>query len=256
MLADHPDLQRHIQRYEFNGRLLSDTDRERSAAEVRDDGWDAVAVLWFDWVEEMRALSSEPAMAPIRDRALEFRAEERLIVLTEEPEMIVADPRRDEAGAKMLCILQRGPGPRHLPRPLAASPRRPVQAPRAARAAAGLRAEPWSRNLMRRSTASPSSGSNRSTLSSSRFRFRRSREGQPGRRLHARSGQHPLRDDEPARRCWSADQSGSLRRGRAQIGRPSGAVGVAVLGGGRVITATPLSPSTSPARRRGPAPHR
>jgi uncharacterized protein (TIGR02118 family) len=107
MLADRPDLRRHIQRYEFNGRLLSDTDRERSAAEVRDDGWDAVAVLWFDSVEEMRALSSEPAMAPIRDRALEFRAEERLIVLTEEPEIIVADARRDEAGAKMLCILHR-----------------------------------------------------------------------------------------------------------------------------------------------------
>jgi hypothetical protein len=55
----------------------------------------------------MRALGAEPGMEAIRASAPEFRQDERLIVVTEDPEMIVEDPRRDEAGAKMLCILRR-----------------------------------------------------------------------------------------------------------------------------------------------------
>jgi EthD domain len=107
MLADDPDLRRHVKRYELNHRLSSDGGRERTDAEVRDDGWDGVAVVWFDSREQMRALGSEPAMAAIRDRAGEFREDERLIVVTEDPEIIISTPRRDEAGAKMLCILRR-----------------------------------------------------------------------------------------------------------------------------------------------------
>jgi uncharacterized protein (TIGR02118 family) len=105
--ANHPDLRRHVKRYELNHRLASDSDRERTDAEFRDDGWDGVAVLWFDSVDDMRALAKEPAMAAVRDRALRFRQDERLIVVTDDPETIVSTPRRDEAGAKMLCILRR-----------------------------------------------------------------------------------------------------------------------------------------------------
>lgn len=107
MLTNNPDLRRHVKRYEINHRLRSDADRQRLEVEVRDDGWDAVAVLWFDSVEEMRALSAEPAMAAIRDRSLEFHQAERLIVVTEDPDIIVSTPRRGEANAKMLCILRR-----------------------------------------------------------------------------------------------------------------------------------------------------
>jgi hypothetical protein len=108
-LADDPDLRRHVQRYELNHRLPEDVGRPRENAEVRDDGWDGVAVLWFNSIDDMRALAAEPGMAKIRDQAPEFREDERLIVITEDPEIIVSTPRRDEAGAKMLCILRRNP---------------------------------------------------------------------------------------------------------------------------------------------------
>ena len=109
MLADDPELRRHVKRYELNHRLPSDAGRERSAAEVRDDGWDGVAVLWLDSMEELRALSAEPGMAPIRERAPGLHQDERLIVVTQDPDVIVSTPQRDEAGAKMLCILHRNP---------------------------------------------------------------------------------------------------------------------------------------------------
>ncbi len=105
--ANDFELRRHVKRYELNHRLASDADRDRTDGEFRDDGWDGVAVLWFDSVDEMRALAKEPAMAAVRQRALQFRQDERLIVVTEDPETIVSTPRRDEAGAKMLCILRR-----------------------------------------------------------------------------------------------------------------------------------------------------
>ena len=107
MLADDPQLRRHVQRYELNHRLPTDADRARSGAEVRDDGWDGVAVLWLESMDELRALSAEPTMAAIRERAPQLHQEERLIVITEEPETIISTPGRDEAGAKMLCILRR-----------------------------------------------------------------------------------------------------------------------------------------------------
>jgi uncharacterized protein (TIGR02118 family) len=109
MIADDPSLRRHVRRYELNHRLPQDSDRERQEGEFSDTGWDGVAVLWFDSVDDMRALSAEPGMAAVRDSAPEFRTDERLIVVTEDPEIIVSTPRRDEAEAKMLCILRRNP---------------------------------------------------------------------------------------------------------------------------------------------------
>jgi hypothetical protein len=115
LLANDPGLRRHVKRYELNHRLAHDVGREhvdvegreRSGANLRDDGWDGVAVMWFDSIDEMRALGAEPGMATIRARAPEFRADERLIVVTEDPEIIVSTPRRDDAGAKLLAILRR-----------------------------------------------------------------------------------------------------------------------------------------------------
>jgi uncharacterized protein (TIGR02118 family) len=107
MLADDPSLRRHVRRYELNHRLPEDSGRDRQEGEVTDTGWDGVAVLWFDSLDEMRALSAEAGMAAVRDSAPEFRADERLIVVTEDPEIIVSTPRRDDAEAKMLCILRR-----------------------------------------------------------------------------------------------------------------------------------------------------
>ena len=64
-----PDLRRHVTRYELNHRLPDDLGGASLADEVRDDGWDGVAVLWLESMEELRALSAEPGMAPIRERA-------------------------------------------------------------------------------------------------------------------------------------------------------------------------------------------
>ena len=84
LLADDPELRRHVTRYELNHRLPSDADRARTADEVADDGWDGIAVLWFDSLDAMRALAAEPGMARIRERSDEFRDDERLIVVTED----------------------------------------------------------------------------------------------------------------------------------------------------------------------------
>jgi hypothetical protein len=106
-LAGEPTLRRHIRRYELNHRLPGDADRDRREGEVEDTGWDGVAVLWFDSVDALRALGAEPALEAIRGDASAFREDERLMVITEDPDVIVSTPRRDEAGAKMLCILRR-----------------------------------------------------------------------------------------------------------------------------------------------------
>ena len=108
MLTNDPDLRRHVKRYELNHRLRSDADRRRTrrrgprrrvgrrcGALVRLDGGDA------------RAQRRAGAWRAIRERAPELHQAERLIVVTEDPEIIVSTPRRDEAGAKMLCILRR-----------------------------------------------------------------------------------------------------------------------------------------------------
>ena len=108
-LADDPDLARHVTRYELNVQLAGDADRDRAEGEVENTGWDGVAVLWFDSMDELQALAAEPGAAAIRDDAPNFRADERLIVITEDPEIIVSTPQRDDAEAKMVCILRRNP---------------------------------------------------------------------------------------------------------------------------------------------------
>jgi uncharacterized protein (TIGR02118 family) len=107
LLTDEPTLRRHVRRYELNHRLVADAERDRVDGEVADTGWDGVAVLWFDDVEALRAFGNEPAVAALYADAPAFREDERLIVVTEDPDTIVSTPRRDEAGAKMLCILRR-----------------------------------------------------------------------------------------------------------------------------------------------------
>src|SRR5665213_2128931 len=84
LLANDPDLARHVKRYELNHRLSSDADRERSDSEVQDAAWDGVAVLWFDSMDELRALGGEPGMQAIRNSATKLHQDDKLIVITEE----------------------------------------------------------------------------------------------------------------------------------------------------------------------------
>jgi uncharacterized protein (TIGR02118 family) len=106
LITDEATLRRHVRRYELNIRL--DADRARDTADA--PGWDGVAVLWFDSVDDMRALSAEPAMEALRADAPNARADERLIVITAEPDTIIDTGHRAEAQAKMVCILRRTPG--------------------------------------------------------------------------------------------------------------------------------------------------
>ena len=46
-------------------------------------------------------------MQAIRDSAKKLHQDEKLVVITEEPDTILPSPRRDEAGAKMLAIISR-----------------------------------------------------------------------------------------------------------------------------------------------------
>jgi hypothetical protein len=110
LLADDPDLRRHVKRYELNHQLSTDAERERTDTEVKDNEWDGVAVLWFESMDELRALGGEPGMAAVRTSAEGFHQPEKLIVITEDPDVIIASDRRDEAGAKMVCILHRHEG--------------------------------------------------------------------------------------------------------------------------------------------------
>jgi hypothetical protein len=107
LLANDPNLARHVTRYELNLRLATDADRKRSDSEVHDGAWDGVAVLWFDSLDELRALGAEPGMEAIRESAKKLHQDEKLVVITDEPDIILPSPRRDEAGAKMLAIVRR-----------------------------------------------------------------------------------------------------------------------------------------------------
>lgn len=109
-IADEPSLRRYVRRYELNPRLSEDYGRDRFRPEGAGAGWDGVAVLWFDSPAAFEAMQAEPAFGAHAGDGAEFRDEAQLVVLTHDPEVIVNAPLRDEAGAKMLCILRRNPG--------------------------------------------------------------------------------------------------------------------------------------------------
>jgi hypothetical protein len=106
-IADDPTLRRHVRRYELNHRLPIDYERDRHEGEVDDAGWDGVAVLWFDSLADFDALCAEPAYAAHAGDGRKFRDDAQLVVFTKDPDVIVSKPGRDDAEAKMLCILRR-----------------------------------------------------------------------------------------------------------------------------------------------------
>jgi hypothetical protein len=108
-IADDPALRRHVRRYELNHRLPEDYARDRFRPEADGPGWDGVAVMWFDSIADIEALRAEPGFAGHAADGDEFREDVHLSVLTEDPEVIVSKPGRENAGAKMVCILRRNP---------------------------------------------------------------------------------------------------------------------------------------------------
>lgn len=106
-LAEEPTLRRHVRRYELNHRLPEDYARDSYRAEGTGPGWDGAAVLWFDSPAELEAFQAEPAFEAHAREAAGFRHDAQLVVVTHDPEVIVAKPGRADAGAKMVCILRR-----------------------------------------------------------------------------------------------------------------------------------------------------
>jgi hypothetical protein len=108
-IADEPSLRRHVRRYELNHRLPEDYDRDRFRPEGAGAGWDGAAVLWFDSPADFEAMQAEPAFGAHAGDGAEFRDEAQRVVLTHDPEVIVTQPHRGDAEAKMVCILRRNP---------------------------------------------------------------------------------------------------------------------------------------------------
>jgi len=106
-LADEPTLRRHVRRYELNHRLAEDYVRDRYRPEGSGPGYDGVAVMWFDSMDEVQAMLAEPAHGAMADDAANFREDEQLLVFTHVPAEIVETGERGSAGAKMVCILRR-----------------------------------------------------------------------------------------------------------------------------------------------------
>jgi uncharacterized protein (TIGR02118 family) len=107
MVAGEPTLRRHVRRFELNHRLADDYARDAYRPEGAGAGYDGVAVLWFDSMDDFQALLAEPAHAAVADDGANFREDAQLLVFTHDPEEIVDKPGREAAGAKMVCILRR-----------------------------------------------------------------------------------------------------------------------------------------------------
>jgi hypothetical protein len=107
-IAGTPALRRHVRRYELNHRLDEDYAREPHAAEMTSGDHDGVAVMWFDPAAAMDAFTAEPGLAAwAAADAPRFRAPEMPSVVTDDATVIVDTSRRDQASAKLVCILRR-----------------------------------------------------------------------------------------------------------------------------------------------------
>ena len=127
LLANDPDLARHVNRYELNPRLPpTPTDRVQHPRFRTLLGTASRCCGSTRWTS-CALLGAEPGMAAVRESAKKFHQDEKLVVITEEPDTILPSPRREEAGAEDARhrASQRRQLPRHrrLPRALAEIPR-------------------------------------------------------------------------------------------------------------------------------------
>ena len=105
-LADTPELARHLRRYELHHRI-DDPDRERNDVEVDDGGFDGVGIMWFDSLDELRALQAEPAFTQFEADAAEVREPDVAGVVTRIGDVIVGPAGgAPDAGMSLICILR------------------------------------------------------------------------------------------------------------------------------------------------------
>lgn len=105
-VADTPELRRHLRRYELHHRV-DDANRERNDVEVDDGGYDGVEIMWFDSLDEVRALQAEPAVAQVEAEAAEIRDPDIAAVVTRIGDVIVEPAGgTPDAGMSLICILR------------------------------------------------------------------------------------------------------------------------------------------------------
>lgn len=105
LVAETPELARHVQHYEQNPRRAED--------DARDGPFDGVAQLGFASAADLRAFFEEPAYAErVRPDERRFLDLDRCVLLTAEPPRTILDPgpHRRSAPLRMLTLLARRPG--------------------------------------------------------------------------------------------------------------------------------------------------
>lgn len=109
-IATNPDLRRHLGRYELHHRDAEDYARDQFAPDGGTPPHDGVAVMWFDSLDALAEFAAVPGFAGWRAvDAPRFREPDVATVTTDDPTVIVDDPRRPDAGLKLTCILRRHP---------------------------------------------------------------------------------------------------------------------------------------------------
>lgn len=107
LIAETPELRRHVLRYEQNHRLAQDYDR----ADAR--GFDGATVQWLESMRSFGAFVREPAyrelIAPDEQRFID--RESIALLFTEDDDVkIQGGAVREQAAVKLLCLLKRKPG--------------------------------------------------------------------------------------------------------------------------------------------------
>ena len=106
LIANTPELARHLVRYEQNHRLLEDYARDADG----DPGFDGATVQWLESMESFRAFVRDPMyaqrIAPDEARFID-RSSIRLLFSDDDEVMIDGGARRDAAKVKLLCLLKR-----------------------------------------------------------------------------------------------------------------------------------------------------
>jgi EthD domain-containing protein len=105
-LAETPELARHLRRYELHHRV-DDPNRARNDVEVDDGGYDGVGIMWFDSLDELRALQAEPAYEQFEADAGQLREPDVAAVVTKIGDVIVGPAGgTPDAGMSLICILR------------------------------------------------------------------------------------------------------------------------------------------------------
>lgn len=107
LIAETPELARHIVRYEQNHRLRSDYPRDASGS----PGFDGATIQWLESLEAFQEFVREPKYAErIRPDERTFLDRDSLRLFFSENDDVKIEGNRGNAGVKLLALLKRKPG--------------------------------------------------------------------------------------------------------------------------------------------------